>query len=801
MGGDLELDNEAVVDERAILNIAEEVDVLLIVEVTDPVATVSVRIHVSGVRILATVVREAVLVGETKDALEVAVANGGDRVKDETVVAEDRAAREGSDGGRDLRGNVNVEVVDEELGVPVDLLLHDRAVHVITDVHEDTDLIAVAVHGALATVLPVTVDILADTESAVEVALEAAEVDSVGDATRSTTSLVAARESAAVNAVIIAVVDGIDAGLAAVGSVAIAVRVVGHALEDAVTTSLEVSGVTVAVGDDSRSVDLVERGGGEEDVAVERGRDDSRVVKSETSAEVSAELVKSVEALNVAEVLLGLRAAVRAGATGIRGGRLTDLAPAASVLATVTRIAVAILVVVEAVGLSAQASRLERASAGLGSVSTTLAEDLAKLGDSDVLLLGEEEILGPDGAVELTNGSRVAGNRVSKSNLATVLPVAVDVLAESGVARNRALNVSRVGQVASRLGDSKVVSAGEALGLSTREVDGAVDARARVVADSDLATVGGITVAVLEASSASELALTIGNLTILTTAAVDGLQLVNRQVSAEALAIEPDGAVVVLTEGKLLDSVAESHLAAVRGLLGDPIPTNLGGRAVHASREINLTTVTRVTVAVLEAVLALIVASTSTVATTDAVEREVKDGVVKVVVETLKVEGVVTLSLIISATEVSARKNVAPGTLANIRGIGDASTNVLRVAANSADTLTDVVRGELVVGGVARSITLGGVRTHQRAVEGVVLAVTIEVVGLSLLATVQPRARRAERALILVLAAGVTSNDASVEVASVDASVKDAAEAERRGSGIGVVLVEEGRVGGNGSVA
>jgi hypothetical protein len=149
--------------------------------------------------------------------------------------------------------------MEEELGVLLTFLLHDGAVHGLVLVHEDGFLVEVVIEGDLATVLPLTVDIRArrrvSTGDASKVALIRTSVEEIRDASERETS-VNTGEDLAVDAIIVASLIERDVGLATVLlDVVVAVSPASSALDNAVTASLEVGGVTVAVGDSgSRAV-------------------------------------------------------------------------------------------------------------------------------------------------------------------------------------------------------------------------------------------------------------------------------------------------------------------------------------------------------------------------------------------------------------------------------------------------------------------------------------------------------------------------------------------------------------------
>jgi len=215
----------------------------------------------------------------------------------------------------------------------------------------------------------------------------------------------------------------------------------------------------------------------------------------------------------------------------------------------------------------------------------------------------------------------------------------------------------------------------------------------------------------------------------------------------------------------------------------------------------------RITVAILIAVLALIVASSDLVTTTDAVEDEVIDagstliqkvfikiGVrvqriekrivdQEVVSKTLIVVGIDSLSLVGIATRTG--KDVAPSTHLVIIAAG--VVDELSVTTESTNDLTDVERGQSVVSGIARLITVTSVRAELRAVEGGLARVVVtEVITISNLATVLPTS---SRVLVVVLARlnVLDSSNASVKVATkqIGLEVTSAAETQRGIVGVG----------------
>jgi len=115
----------------------------------------------------------------------------------------------------------------------------------------------------------------------------------------------------------------------------------------------------------------------------------------------------------------------------------------------------------------------------------------------------------------------------------------------------------------------------------------------------------------------------------LTTAAVDRSSAVDVGERLETIAIE--FRLLIDTKAvELLTTVAKSSLATISSTEQVPSPTKLSV-AVDASANLDLTTVARITVAVLITVFALIVASTGLVVTTYAVENEVLSGIIEVI--------------------------------------------------------------------------------------------------------------------------------------------------------------------------
>jgi len=304
---------------------------------------------------------------------------------------------------------------------------------------------------------------------------------------------------------------------------------------------------------------------------------------------------------------------------------------------------------------ASQANLAVRAGTGLSSVVATLARDEGEAANVQVLLLGLARVLCPVRAIKgsrslASNGATSAGSSVVEGNFTTVLPVSVLIGAEKRVAGHGALIIGATLVASGSRGSTRLLSSDQV--NSTREVLLAVDARARGIANRRFATVARVTIAILEAVDASELASTnrAGGNNLLTTTAVNGLRVINVETSIKVLAVELCGLERV-ADVELGTSVAKSCLATIGGLLESPVPTDLGV-FVGASAQLDLATVTRVTVAILVTEFALVVASTRAVRTTDAVDGEINRSIIvelelvlEVVVETLKVGHVDTLSL------------------------------------------------------------------------------------------------------------------------------------------------------------
>jgi hypothetical protein len=444
--------------------IREELEVLLDVGITNPVTTIDDELLVdvsvvainatSLVNILATVVREAINVLEAVNAHEEALtiqATSEDRVS-HVVVAEDGSSGQvlrGTKVGGNGLSKVNVQVVTEQVGVLGGLSLHDRAIHEDTFIHEDTLLIAILVSSDLATSLPFTIgigaiDLSQNSARASEVALVVARNSGVDNALRND-SAVNTRQSQAFNAQRRASSISGDKGLATVERIQVAIRIVGEAFEDAITTVNKVSNIALAVGLEVSGLDVQSGRVGNKIPTINSRAERSREVKEETSGRIRARSIVHVEAKLIAVVDESLRALLGVGAVATSRVRETKLAPASSVFATVAWIRIAILVVMETTILASQANLAVRASTRLSGQRTTLARNEVESLKVQVLLLGVARVLRPVRAIEGTrsstaNGSVEARFSVVESNFATVSPVTIVIVAEKRVARNSALS-------------------------------------------------------------------------------------------------------------------------------------------------------------------------------------------------------------------------------------------------------------------------------------------------------------------------------------------------------------------------
>jgi len=222
--------------------------------------------------------------------------------------------------------------------------LHDRAIHEVVLIHENTLLVDVSVSGDLTAVLPPAVLIdavhwVVDSARASEVAAVAANAADirVGNTRRRVSGgAVHTRERLAINAVIVARRELSNVCFAAISGQAVAVRRVGDAVEDAVTTSLNVSGIAVAVGGQVSNVDVVGLRVLEQVIAFDSRGEGRREWQEQARARVRARSVIEIEALVAAEIQTSLRALVvlRAARITVRLG-VSDLAPAVRVFATV----------------------------------------------------------------------------------------------------------------------------------------------------------------------------------------------------------------------------------------------------------------------------------------------------------------------------------------------------------------------------------------------------------------------------------------------------------------------------------
>lgn len=492
-------------------------------------------------------------------------------------------------------------------------------------------------------------------------------------------------------------------------------------------------GIAVTVWEESSVVDVVDTSVGVNErvaLVISRVSGDGDISVRHISAGVAARTAESIEA-TLAQVLQGTRATLRVSTSGVLIGGLTTQAIATSIFATVARIRIAILVVVETTFKNSHASRLERALTSVKSSIATFARDGAQLvgGNANVVLLGEQQVLRPARAIVASNGISISGLGVTLSNLTTVSPVTIDILAESNVAGDGTLVLGGVTNdlSASRLRESKVTGSAVTIldGHSTGQVLVAVDTVTVFVINLGLATVSGITIAILVTILASELALTVGIITILTTTAV---RLEFRSI--------------LDVRSSLQQSATERSSVAESSLTGSRSPSN-GTITINASGNLDFTTISRIAVAVIITILTFVVALTSSSTTARAVDWEVNDtSVGEVVFDTFIVEGIDTLSLSrlsgsgggdssLTSTSTSSHEDVSPGTLSIVR-MSSRSTDSLTVATGSTDNLMNVERRSVEHRGVARSITLSVVRTHLTAIE------VTEGVTLSNLTTVHP---------------------------------------------------------------
>jgi hypothetical protein len=396
-------------DGQCAANSGEPSHVVLDLVVTKHITTVELSTGVVGSskteeevgrgELFATVIREMVAVAEAREASKVASTEGTNGGSNLIVVTEDGTSGQSANRGNNRGIEINVEVVAEELRVKDGLSIHDAAVHVVTLVDEETVTVDITVERTLATVLPATIDIGTVGSGSTAWASVLAHVltstaKRIGNATMRSKA-VNTWELVAVDAIIIACSNIGNRSFATVLRITVAISETSVANEDAVTTSSKVRGIAIAIGENSGNVDVVDSAGlsATKDLeAIERGD-----VPGNT---IANELLASIKANGVTEIVQGARAKVALSAARVGGSRLTNLTPTLIVLATVTRIGVAILPVIEATVVDLEASRLVAASTSIIGSSTTFAEDSVKAVRINVLLLSEEEVLRPSRAVE-----------------------------------------------------------------------------------------------------------------------------------------------------------------------------------------------------------------------------------------------------------------------------------------------------------------------------------------------------------------------------------------------------------------
>jgi len=203
-----------------------------------------------------------------------------------------------------------VEMVEEEFRIDTSFSLHDAAVHELALVNEDTIAINVSVLGTLATVLPFAVAVTAvglgrNTTWASEVATVLTRArEGVNDTSERHTA-VNTGQNIAIDAIIIASLLHGDVGLAAVLGITVAVSPSSVAHEDAVTTGIKVGGVTVAVRVNGSGIDV--------SGAVGQTKEEAIVGGDIPRGTTISELIESIEADSVTEVVEGLRAKVARG--------------------------------------------------------------------------------------------------------------------------------------------------------------------------------------------------------------------------------------------------------------------------------------------------------------------------------------------------------------------------------------------------------------------------------------------------------------------------------------------------------
>lgn len=181
------------------------------------------------------------------------------------TVTEDRASREVANRGRNWDREIDVKMMAEKVRVNNSFFLHDAAIHVVTRVDKDTEVISISVVSTLTTILPLAVDIGTVSSGRVSRATELAPVVA-GDSRISSTAVervgVDTGKNITVDAVVVASSSGVDGGLTSVVEVAVAVSIAAITNEHAVTTSVNVGRVTVAVRINGSQVNVVVRDGG-----------------------------------------------------------------------------------------------------------------------------------------------------------------------------------------------------------------------------------------------------------------------------------------------------------------------------------------------------------------------------------------------------------------------------------------------------------------------------------------------------------------------------------------------------------
>jgi len=138
----------------------------------------------------------------------------------------------------------------EHVGILDSLRLHDSAIHSRALVHENVLLVEITIAGNLTTSLPIAIDISAARNRATwagEVATEVTSIQRIRDASWRGRGTINTREEHAVDAIRAAILSLVNRLLATVGRITIAVSVASVAIEDALTTSIDVGNITVAV--------------------------------------------------------------------------------------------------------------------------------------------------------------------------------------------------------------------------------------------------------------------------------------------------------------------------------------------------------------------------------------------------------------------------------------------------------------------------------------------------------------------------------------------------------------------------